>query len=154
MTRVRRALLAGAVLALAMPALGAKFYKWVDDDGVTHYDTKPPTGQTASEEVRTRHSASSDQDQAVKRLEERRAAEAQAAQRREEERRVRENPDQVSEERCARHRQNLEVLLNKPIVRAKNPETGEMEVIDQARREQMLEEARAAIEFCEARSKR
>ncbi|MBF5055569.1 hypothetical protein Y5W_00863 [Alcanivorax sp. 521-1] len=141
------------MLALAMPALGAKFYKWVDEDGVTHYDTKPPAGQPASEEVRTYHSASSDQDEAVKRLEERRAAEAQAEeaarQRREEQRRIEENPGEVSEERCAKHRENLRILENKPIVRVENPETGEMEVIDQARRERMLEKARAAVEFCE-----
>ncbi|MBM1145547.1 DUF4124 domain-containing protein [Alcanivorax sp. ZXX171] len=153
MTRVRRTLLAGAVLALAMPALGAKFYKWVDEDGVTHYDTKPPAGQPASEEVRTYRSASSDQDEAVKRLEERRAAEAQseeaARQRREEQRRIEENPGEVSEERCAKHRENLRILENKPIVRVENPETGEMEVIDQARRERMLEKARAAVEFCD-----
>ncbi len=152
MTRVRRTLLAGAVLALAMPALGAKFYKWVDEDGVTHYDTKPPAGQPASEEVRTYHSASSDQDEAIKRLEERRAAEAQAEetaqQRREEQRQEQEKPRRVSEERCAKHRENLRILESKPIVRVENPETGEMEVIDQTRRERMLEKTREAVEMC------
>ena len=154
MTRVRRAILAAAVLALAAPALGAKFYKWVDDEGVTHYDSKPPAGQTASEEVRTRHSASSDQDEAIKRLEQRRATEADAAQRRQQQRQDRDNPAGASEESCAQYRQNLEILINKPVVRVKNPDTGEMEVIGQDRRDQLLKEARAAVEFCQARSKR
>ena len=58
--------------------------------------------------------------------------------------------DAVAQERCEQHRKNLETLANKPTVRRKNPETGEMEVIDQDKREAILEKTRKALERCEA----
>ena len=44
----------------------------------------------------------------------------------------------------------LDILINKPTVRQENPETGEMEVIDQDKREAILEKTRKALEQCEA----
>ncbi len=54
----------------------------------------------------------------------------------------------MAKERCEEHRANLEILENKPVVRVENPQTGEMEVIDQARRDEMIETTRAALENC------
>lgn len=51
-----------AAIALALsatPALAAKFYKWTDADGVTHYSADPPpaTAKASEVKVRTRRAA-------------------------------------------------------------------------------------------------
>ncbi|NBA98210.1 DUF4124 domain-containing protein [Pseudomonas sp. R5(2019)] len=35
------------LLALSAPAMAAQVYKWVDAQGVTHFDAQPPQGQDA-----------------------------------------------------------------------------------------------------------
>lgn len=143
-------MLALALLGSAAPAMADKYYKWVDDNGVTHYGTAPPEGG-GSEAVRT-YGPSSDQSKEIKALQEQREAAArardQAQQQAREAERVAEEPEAVAKERCEEHRANLETLKNKPVVRVKNPQTGEMEVIDQARRDQMIETTRAALKDC------
>ncbi|KZY38370.1 hypothetical protein A3730_25605, partial [Alcanivorax sp. HI0044] len=119
-----------------------------------HYDAQPPQGVNASE-VNTRANASSDQSEAIEALEAKRnaaqkAKEAAATQAKEEQR-LKTEPDAVAQERCEQHRKNLETLTNKPTVRRKNPETGEMEVLDQEARDKMVEDTRSALEKCEAR---
>lgn len=152
--KTTKILLVAVLLASAMPALAGKFYKWVDDQGVTHYDAKPPAGERASEPVRIYSAPSSDQAEALDRLKQRRQASAsaeQAAQRQAREAdRLRSEPNEVQKERCAQQRKNLEVLTNRPTVRVKNPDTGAMEVIDQERRAALLEDTRKALEFCAA----
>ncbi|GAA5111782.1 DUF4124 domain-containing protein [Alloalcanivorax gelatiniphagus] len=146
-----RALLTAALLALAAPALAAKYYKWVDENGVTHYDTRPPQGGSA-EEVRTRRSASSDQPEALERLRERRQAEARDDQGSDQGNRQPQpaaGPVRYRKEECDQYRRNVDTLENKPVVRAENPDTGEMEVIDQERRARMLERSRAAVQACD-----
>ncbi len=147
-------LLGSLLLILASASSAAKFYKWVDDQGVTHYGANPPQGTTSSE-VNTRANASSDQSEAIEALEAKREAaqkakEAAATQAREE-KRLETEPEAVAQERCEQHRKNLETLTNKPTVRRKNPETGELEVIDQDVRDKMLADTRSALEKCEAR---
>ncbi|HEX5676882.1 MAG TPA: DUF4124 domain-containing protein [Alcanivorax sp.] len=153
-TRTLIPLLMLALLGSAAPAMADKYYKWVDDNGVTHYGTAPPEAG-ASEAVRT-YGPSSDQGKELKALQEQREAAArareQAQQQAREAERAAEEPEAVAEERCEEHRKNLDILENKPIVRVENPQTGEMEVIDQSRREQLIKETRAGVEFCEARN--
>ncbi|MEQ3637175.1 DUF4124 domain-containing protein [Alcanivorax sp.] len=146
--------LGGALLALSSLSPAAKFYKWVDDEGVTHYDAQAPQGTNATE-VNTRANASSDQGEAIEALEAKRSAAEKAketaATQAKEEQRLKTEPDAVAQERCEQHRKNLETLTNKPTVRRKNPDTGEMEVLDQEARDQMVENTRSALEKCEAR---
>ena len=59
-------LLALALLGSAAPAMADKYYKWVDDNGVTHYGTAPPENG-GSEAVRT-YGPSSDQGKEIKAL--------------------------------------------------------------------------------------
>lgn len=153
--KITKTLPAVLLLAICMPALAGQFYKWVDAKGVTHYDLKPPGDDAqASEQIRTYGAASSDQAAELERLNQRRQAQANADQRSEqqaqEDNRQQNEPEQVKQERCAQQRNNLEILTNRPTVRTKNPQTGEMEVIDQERRAALLEDTRKALEFCEA----
>jgi len=41
-------LVASVMLAAMGPLQAAQVYKWVDANGVTHFDAKPPTGQVAT----------------------------------------------------------------------------------------------------------
>lgn len=145
-------LLGSALLILASVSSAAKFYKWVDDNGVTHYGANPPQGVTTME-VNTRVNASSDQDRELKALEAKRQAsqnaKEEAARAAEEKERLKSEPDALNRERCEQHRKNLETLKNKPVVRSKNPETGEMEVLDQAARDKMIQNSQEALEKCD-----
>ncbi len=140
------------LLAFASSSMAEKFYKWVDENGVTHYGAQPPQDRQASE-VNTRANASSSQEKEIEALNERRQAAKQAREAQEAEaeeaKRLAEKPDEVNQERCDQHRKNLEILTNKPTVRQKNPETGEEEVITQEVREKMMSEARDALEKCD-----
>jgi hypothetical protein len=60
-------------LLMASPIQAGKFYKWVDDKGVTHYGENPPDTETASV-LNVKSGASSDQAQAIDALEARRKA--------------------------------------------------------------------------------
>jgi hypothetical protein len=60
--------LGGALLALSSLSPAAKFYKWVDDKGVTHYDAQAPQGANTTE-INTRATASSSQSEAIEALE-------------------------------------------------------------------------------------
>ncbi len=66
-------MMAGMLASLPAPAQAAKFYKWVDDQGVTHYTEKAPEG-TRTTTVRVGDTTSSDAEDEIKQLGERRAA--------------------------------------------------------------------------------
>lgn len=69
-------ILLGALLS-ANSLQAAKFYKWMDDKGTTHYGTNPPDMDTAVE-VNVKSGASSDQQKAIDNLESQRVAAKQA----------------------------------------------------------------------------
>ena len=144
-------LLSIALLALASTGTADKFYKWGDENGVTHYGSQAPNDRDASV-VNTRANASSDRGEALDALEARRNANQKArkaaTQQAEEEQRLETEPDAVAQERCEQHRKNLETLQNKPIVRQENPDTGELEVLGQEEKDKMIEDARQALELC------
>ncbi|WCM50600.1 DUF4124 domain-containing protein [Pseudomonas sp. WJP1] len=41
-------LIAGLMVALSPPSMAAQIYKWVDAQGVTHFDAQPPRDQAAT----------------------------------------------------------------------------------------------------------
>ncbi|MFJ2692720.1 DUF4124 domain-containing protein [Pseudomonas sp. NPDC087336] len=41
-------LIAGLMIALSPPSMAAQIYKWVDTQGVTHFDAQPPRDQPAT----------------------------------------------------------------------------------------------------------
>ncbi|MGC1329706.1 DUF4124 domain-containing protein, partial [Pseudomonas sp.] len=47
---MRSLIITAIALALASPAgFAAQIYKWVDSQGVTHFDAQPPAGQNSTE---------------------------------------------------------------------------------------------------------
>ena len=138
---------------LCSPVLAAKFYRWTDDKGVTHYTQTPPPEGASGQEVRIQNSASSDQEEELKRLEQqRRQAEAnrkrQAEQAADAER-EKNKPAEVSQERCEQHRKNLDELRNKPVVRTTDPNTGEVTTLDAEARQKMIDDTLKALEMCD-----
>ncbi|MCK5875889.1 MAG: DUF4124 domain-containing protein [Alcanivoracaceae bacterium] len=138
---------------LCSPVLAAKFYRWTDDKGVTHYTQTPPPEGTQGKEVRIQGGASSDQDEELQRLEQQRQ-QAEAERKRQAEQaaeaqREKEKPAEVSQERCEQHRKNLEELRNKPVVRATDPATGEVTTLDADARQKMIDDTLKALEKCD-----
>src|SRR5690606_16891687 len=137
--------LALSLLMAATPVLASTFYRWVDDNGITHYSATPPEGRT-SEPVRTWGKASSDQQQALDALQESREARQEARQ----EDAAADTPaaPKPPAEYCAQHRENLKVLSERPIVRRTDPETGEVTTLDAEQREAMMQRTRDALKAC------
>lgn len=136
-------------LALMAPATAEQYYKWVDDEGVTHYGAEKPEGKDASR-VDAHNPPSSSQKQELKELEQQREqTERQASEEEDQEEGESEEDLQAeNKERCKQHRKNLKVLNNKPTVRRKNPETGKREVLDQQQRKAMIEKTKKELEQC------
>jgi flagellar biosynthesis GTPase FlhF len=151
--KARTAALVALCLVSLSPAgaVAESYYKWVDDEGVTHYGTDKPKDIDA-EKVRTYGGASSSQARELQELEQKREARQQAREKAAEEEalaeRREEEPEKLKKELCDKHRENLETLVNKPTVRVKNSETGEMEVIDDERREELIQKTKAELEKC------
>lgn len=147
-------LFAVGLVAVAGHSHAGKFYKWVDSDGVTHYTQSPPPDGTDGEEVKTRNTTSSDAGQARESLHKERAAQLKqleeegkkAAQAAQEE----SKPEDKSEflERCRQHRENLKALRDRPQLRTKDPETGEMVPLDAEGREALIKQTEDALKGC------
>ena len=155
-----RAAIMGITVGVMLPAIGLAllsqaasaqtFYRWVDDNGITHYSESPPEGLD-SREVRTHGRPSSDQPRQLERLEERREQDArnrEAATSAGEEA-ERKNPPRPDPQYCDQLRANLDKLENRPIVRMTDPETGQITTLDRDRRNQLIDETRDELKACE-----
>ena len=111
---IKKPLLLLSALCLALllsPASHAgKFYKWVDAQGVTHYGENPPDTETAAV-VNVKSGASSDQQQAIEALEEKRkAAESARTAPPQESANVESENREIMANNCKIQRQNLSQL--------------------------------------------
>lgn len=147
--RIVTTLIIGALVCGA--ATAAKFYRWTDENGVTHYTQTPPPEGVQSKEVRTL-GPSSDQDAELERLQQQRqqaeAARQQQAKQQAEAEKEAKTPDQATQERCEQHRKNLEELRNRPVVRTTDPGTGEVITLDDEDRQKMILETEEALKLC------
>ena len=139
-----------ATLLLAQAATAQTFYRWTDERGVTHYTEEPPEGRDAAE-VRTWGRTPSGQQRALEERDQRREqAEAERDATRQQMREAEENqvprPDPAY---CEQLQRNLSTLVNRPVVRMEDPDTGEVITLDAERREQMLAETRDALQACD-----
>lgn len=130
-------------------------YKWQDEKGVTHYSQSPPESDAAVEKVKTSTKASSDQAEALERLKQSREQEMkrlkeEASKPATPEKKTREkSQDEARAERCAQNKKNLDALRNQPIVRLKDPDTGELVVLDADQRQKMMDDATNALKECD-----
>ncbi|MCG8673336.1 MAG: DUF4124 domain-containing protein [Pseudomonadales bacterium] len=143
------------VIAIAMlisgpsVALAAKYYKWVDEDGVTHYSAQPPAAGKG-EVIKVRSGASSDKDTAMKKLEEQRAKLQQDIENRDnpktdEQKEIEARNNEIVKRNCEIHRQNLKVMTESGRVRVQD-ENGESVVLPEEKRQARMKEAREYIQ--------
>jgi len=101
-------------LLISNSASSADFYKWQDDDGVTHYSAQPPRNQRPAEKVRatnTTGSPAAAKEPASRDKAETEMAAEQAA------------PSKKNSENCALAQKNLKTLQERARVRIKEGET-------------------------------
>ncbi|MDX1695740.1 MAG: DUF4124 domain-containing protein [Ketobacteraceae bacterium] len=127
-------------------ALAAKYYKWVDEDGVTHYSAQPPAAGKG-EVIKVQSGASSDKDAAMKRLEERRTkleqnnrSEDEKAAQAEAERLNRE----ANQKQCEQYQKNLTIMTQNPRVKLIGAD-GEARMLPEEERQERMKKAREFI---------
>ena len=128
---MNRKILTLAVLLVAAPAISsaASVYKWTDENGVTHFGDRQPSGQQAeSVSIRTGKRSESNRQspqQQVKALEEREAEKAE----RQEESAVEEARRKQREANCETARSNLSILQRNSRIRVE--EEGEQRYLSE-----------------------
>lgn len=145
MMRCAWALLLGT--GLAGPIAAAEIYKWVDEDGVTHYTQEPPPSSDASRvDVTQRDQAEVKREQQEM---ERTEADLEAAreQRRASEKKAKQAEQEQArrEKRCAQLRENVEKLATRRRLLVPDGE-GDVRRLSEEERKQRLAERRAEIE--------
>ncbi len=137
-------LVALALFAVSAPASDA-IYKWVDEEGVTHFSAQPPedvdyervsaafgtrAGPSTSEPAESAVPEDADEDADSDEADEPTSAEEIA-------------------ERCEQARENLEILRERERVALQRDDEGEEEELDAERREEVIAETQAYIdEWC------
>lgn len=111
--------MASMIACLSLTSVNAeakeKIYRWVDENGVTHYGEKPPEKEVQVDKIKTRKDYSSDAKAARQALEEKRkardeASTAPATTKNEDAERVIAERKKKLEEGCKTAKKNLEVL--------------------------------------------
>ncbi len=138
-------------LVLSVPLQADEIYKWVDEEGVTHYSQQPPPSgdatrvgvDTPSEEEVQRER------QEMEEIGER--LEAQREERRETEEQAREDASEREqrEQRCADLRSSLEKLTENRRLLVPDGEGGVRRLPEEERRERVAERRRQIEEECE-----
>jgi len=113
------------------------FYRWVDEEGVTHYSKTAPKGHQ-SETVSTTTGTSTPSSSSM-------AEDPFATS---EEETTESSANEVKDKWCAQHRKNLEVLKTKDRVQQQDPETGEARILTEAERAEMIQQLEAQLEGC------
>lgn len=134
-------------------SLAAKYYKWVDENGVTHYSAQPPAAGEG-EVIKVKSGASSDKDQAMKRLEERRSRlEQDAATRNNPEADAQAAADKANKEaakqQCEQYRKNLKVMTENSRVKEMGAD-GEARMLPEEERQERIRKAQEFVkEYCQ-----
>lgn len=148
---IQKALKVAAVAACCLSSsyvVAAKYYKWVDEKGVTHYSAQPPASGEG-EVIKVKSGASSDKDAAMKRLEERRSRLQQDAKDRanpktDEQAEVDKKNADIVKKNCKAYRKNLKVMTENSRVRMMD-KNGEARVLPEEERQQKMQDAKKYI---------
>lgn len=138
-------------LVLSAPAHAAEIYKWMGEDGVTHYGQEPPPAVDA-----TRVGVDAPPDEELER--ERREMEAtgaeleadrEARQQAEQEARAQAGDREQREQRCADLRATLKKLTENRRLLVPDGEGGVRRLPEEERQERVAERQRQIQEYCE-----
>lgn len=156
--RVNRQTLGGLLVATVMGfaasgvAHADKVYKWVDEQGVTHYGEKAPKG-SESTKIKVSDTTSSDADSEIDRLNKTRA-DIQSARTESEPAKpaangkAAENLDEANRKACETHRNNLTALKQGKRPRVLD-ESGMTRVLTEAERQAHVDLAESELKRCE-----
>lgn len=133
-------------LLLSPASYAGKFYKWVDNEGVTHYGESPPDTETAAV-VNVKTGASSDQKQAIEQLEAKRKAaqEASNATQDDEESEIEKENRKIMENNCKIQRQNLSQLKANRRIKVTD-DNGEIRYLDDEEIQSRMKEIQQYID--------
>ena len=129
-------------------AMAGSMYRWTDDQGNVHYGQNPPRN-VESEEIRAHSPAPGGQERRPERPTMDDDDEVPGAATGEGEEETASGDTDPGEQYCEQHRQNLEQLRTRTVVREEDPETGEQRVLDADEREAMIRETEEALEACD-----
>lgn len=137
-------------LLISTGAQAGKFYKWVDEEGVTHYTETPPEN-SQSTVIKTQGKTPKNADHANSRLEATRKSLEEAIDKRKEKKEAGkldvENA-KVKQKNCETAKNNLKILLEHGRIKEKG-EDGEYKMLADEKRQERIQKARDRIkEFC------
>lgn len=141
-------LLAATILSLFMvlPAQAGDVYKWVDEDGVTHYGERAPSDTNYST-VKTYGEVPGGGAEAKQRLEEQRAAKSSAEAKEAEyaqQKKIADEQARVRAENCKGAKSNLKTIQENARVRILGDD-GEFRYLTEEERQKQIENAKEVI---------
>ncbi|PIE41408.1 MAG: glycosyltransferase [Gammaproteobacteria bacterium] len=132
----------------SVQTLAAKYYKWVDENGTTHYTAQPPASGEG-EVIKVKTGASSDKEAAMKRLEERRAKLQQQTMQQNspaaEDAETSKRNAEITRKNCEIYQKNLKTMQEHSRIRITD-ENGEPKVLPEEERQQKINEAEEYIQ--------
>lgn len=147
--QLARCVIASVILLTTPPTvLAAKFYKWVDANGSTHYTEKPPE-PGVGEVINVDSGASSDKEDAMKRLEQRRTQLQEQVDKKN-------NPtvdptaeaekknQEIIKSNCEVYRKNLKTMAEHSRIKEKT-DTGETRMLPEEERQERMKKAQEYI---------
>ncbi len=145
------------VFALSPLAMAAQFYKWTDEQGVTHYSEEPPpasAGKASEVKVRTRlpSGAQTDADAVT---DDKAATKPQAGKPDKKEDKAATKPDESKAppeqyaERCKSLKENLEAMQSRGRVRETGADGSVRALTDEEKQQRLDDTQRQIKAFCE-----
>lgn len=137
-------------LILSTTIQAGKYYRWVDESGVTHYTETPPP-DTQATTIRTQGKDPKSAEQAKARLSEQRKAFTEAAANKkaaDEENKLADENEKIKQGNCETAKKNLKMLQEHSRIREKG-DNGEYTVLAEEERQARIKLAQERIkEFC------
>jgi len=137
-------------LSFSSNVQAGKFYKWVDENGATHYTETPPTN-TESTSIRTQGKDPKGAEQAKAKLSKQREALNEDIGNREkagEEANLNAENAEVKKKNCKTARSNLKVLQEHGRIKQKGKD-GEFSIMPEEKRQERIQKAKDRVkEFC------
>lgn len=146
MKQLSRLCLPLLAITLAFPAAAAKVYKWVDDEGVTHYTEQAPADKEY-EIVSTSGAPPSGAAKAKKQLEEARAARDEKATKDldfAEQQKIRDEEARIRKENCENAKANLKTMQEHARIRILGDD-GEFRYLSEEEKQQQEDRAKQII---------
>lgn len=138
------------IICLSVPDIEvqARMYKWVDEDGNTHYTQKPPPEDIDSKVIETQQNGySSDADEALKKQEEGFAKRRDARLKAEEEEAQQKQLAQQMKERCEQSKKRL-TSYQYPRVNVRNQDGSARRISEEERQAEIAKSHEYVNEYC------